>query len=206
MPRLRYLIALLVVGIAVLALVYLFVDRLVAVILSAALLLVSAGFVAKKLAPRSPYDLRIEQDGKILIFLTVGLGFAALNTGSNLLYLILGILLSLILVSGLLSQRVLMYVRISRTFPGLIRAGIPVIYKTTTHNRKRWFPSYNLLLSVKADTVVDSAGTFIQYVAPKGTSEVFSNLTFRRRGLIDIKSLNDELATRFPFGFFTKKL
>jgi len=39
---------------------------------------------------RWPRQLTITREGKLLILITVGLGFAAINTGNNLLYLILG--------------------------------------------------------------------------------------------------------------------
>ena len=53
---------------------------------------------------RPPRKLKITREGKYFIGITFGVGFAAINTGNNLLYLLLGMLLSLIVVSGVLSE------------------------------------------------------------------------------------------------------
>ena len=42
--------------------------------------------------------------GRTFLVVTVGVGLGALNTGNNLLYLVLGMMLSLIVVSGVLSS------------------------------------------------------------------------------------------------------
>lgn len=47
--------------------------------------------------------LRFTREGKYFVALTFGIGFAAINTGNNLLYLVLGMLLALIVGSGVLS-------------------------------------------------------------------------------------------------------
>ena len=44
--------------------------------------------------------------GRTYLVLTVGVGFGAINTGNNLLYLLLGLMLSTIVTSGVLSERV----------------------------------------------------------------------------------------------------
>ena len=46
------------------------------------------------------------RDGWWCLFAAVGLGFAAINTGNNLLYLLVSLLLGLIIVSGILSEQV----------------------------------------------------------------------------------------------------
>jgi hypothetical protein len=63
---------------------------------------------------RPPRTLRITRTGRTYLVLTLGVGFGALNTGNNLLYLVLGLLLSLIVVSGVLSERCLRGLRVKR--------------------------------------------------------------------------------------------
>ena len=48
---------------------------------------------------RPPRRLSFTREGKIIVILSVGVGFAAINTGNNLLYLLLGWLLSFIVAS-----------------------------------------------------------------------------------------------------------
>ena len=51
---------------------------------------------------RSRRKFRLTREGRAFLFVTVGVGLAAVNTANNLLYLVLGLLLSLLLDSGVL--------------------------------------------------------------------------------------------------------
>ena len=53
---------------------------------------------------RPPRKLKFTREGKFFVGITLGVGFAAINTGNNLLYLLLGMLLSLIVLSGVMSE------------------------------------------------------------------------------------------------------
>src|ERR1019366_2941261 len=48
--------------------------------------------------------IRFTRFGTFYVLFSIGVGAAAINTGNNLLYLILGILLGLIVISGFLSD------------------------------------------------------------------------------------------------------
>lgn len=63
-----------------------------------------AGDSTSKKRRRLPRKLKTTREGKALIGITLGIGAGAVNSGNNLLYLILGLLLSLIVVSGVLSE------------------------------------------------------------------------------------------------------
>lgn len=53
---------------------------------------------------RLPRKLRVTFPGKWFLVLTIGVGAAAINTRNNLLYLALSMNLSLIILSGILSE------------------------------------------------------------------------------------------------------
>src|SRR3954453_11132750 len=63
---------------------------------------------------RPPRRLGFTREGRIIVVLSVGVGFAAINTGNNLLYLLLGWLLSFIIASGILSETTLKSLRVAR--------------------------------------------------------------------------------------------
>ncbi|MBW2401796.1 MAG: DUF58 domain-containing protein, partial [Deltaproteobacteria bacterium] len=46
--------------------------------------------------------------------LTFGVGFAALNTGNNLLYLVLSLMLAFLVLSGVMSESALRGIRVRR--------------------------------------------------------------------------------------------
>ena len=71
---------------------------------------------------RPPRRLQFTREGRIIVLLSVGVGFAAINTGNNLLYLLLGWLLSFIIASGILSEQTL---RSSPSSAGRLRASSP---------------------------------------------------------------------------------
>ena len=52
---------------------------------------------------RPPRSLRATRAGWCFIAIIFGVGFAALNTGNNLIYLIIALLLAFLVLSGLLS-------------------------------------------------------------------------------------------------------
>src|SRR5262249_59880057 len=63
--------------------------------------------------------------GQTYLVLTVGIGLAALNTGNNLLYLVLGLQLATIVVSGVLSEQALRRLRMRRVLPDSPHARLP---------------------------------------------------------------------------------
>ena len=72
---------------------------------------------------RPPRTLRPTRPGWVFFALTFGVGFAALNTGNNLLYMVLSLLLAFLVLSGVLSESALRGVRIRRRLPREIHAG-----------------------------------------------------------------------------------
>ncbi|TLY20952.1 MAG: hypothetical protein E6K66_09515, partial [Nitrospirae bacterium] len=49
-------------------------------------------------------SIRLTSEGTRFLLFTFGIGLAAINTGNNLFYLLLAMMLSLIVISGLLSE------------------------------------------------------------------------------------------------------
>ena len=65
------------------------------------------------------------RDGWWCLFVAIGLGVAAINTGNNLLYLLVSLLLSLIVVSGMLSEQSMRGLRLEADAPEEIFATRP---------------------------------------------------------------------------------
>ena len=74
--------------------------------------------VARRLRP--PRVLRPTRAGWVFFGLTFGVGFAALNTGNNLLYLVLSLMLAFLVLSGALSESALRGITVQRILPGEI--------------------------------------------------------------------------------------
>lgn len=130
---------------------------------------------------------------------TFAVGFAAMNTGNNLLYLLLGSMLGFIAVSGWLSEQAIRDLAIERRTPHSVTVGqeLHLTYEVT--NRKEHFPS----LAVEISEVGLPEGAFLPHVAPKGAVTVRSVNSFVRRGIYPLGTVT--LSTGFPFGLFRKQ-
>jgi uncharacterized protein (DUF58 family) len=156
--------------------------------------------------PRShhwlPRTIRPTRTGWWFIGATLVIGLAATNTGNNLLYLILAMLLSLMAVSGLLSEQTLRRVRLHRELPGRLFAGAPGTFGVRVVNGKRRLPSYALHLTEPDPSGRPAVARFFLKIPPQGCERWRHDLTFPRRGRHRLPGLR--LSTRFPFGLFTK--
>jgi uncharacterized protein (DUF58 family) len=151
---------------------------------------------------RPPRRLGFTREGRLIVLLSVGVGFAAINTGNNLLYLLLGWLLSFIIASGILSEMTLKQLRVERRPPPRIFAGEPFLMEVSLHNRKSNRASYSIEVEdLVGTTPLDKRCYFLKI--PGGRRQPTSyRHTFARRGAYTFTGYR--LATRFPFGLFRK--
>jgi uncharacterized protein (DUF58 family) len=189
-------------------------TRLAAVM--AGLSLVIAGWVGVKIVPALArrtalrwlaveIRFRLTREGWVYITGVFLLGLAALNTGNNLLFLILSALLAGILMSGVLSTIVLTGNELEIELPDQIFAGQPALAMLTLHNRKESLPSFSL--RVASDTKKEIQPVFrdpvyFPYVPRNSQARQRVELLFPRRGLYRQDAF--VLQTRFPFGFLEK--
>lgn len=82
--------------------------------------------------------------GVFLIALAMGIGTAAYNTASNILFITLSLLLACLLLSGLLSWFNFMKLGWRLRLAGPWRAGHETLVAVEVRNGKRWLPSYSL--------------------------------------------------------------
>lgn len=148
---------------------------------------------------------RLTREGWVYISGVFLLGLAALNTGNNLLFLILSALLAGILMSGVLSTIVLTGNELEIELPEQIFAGQPALAMLTLHNRKETLPSFSLRVnpdSKKEAKPVFRDPVYFPYVPRNSQARQRVELLFPRRGLYRQDSF--VIQTRFPFGFLEK--
>ena len=88
------------------------------------------------------YD--VTRAGVIYIIITVAIGIPALNTGNNLLYVIVAAMLGAILVSGITSAVVLRGLELDVHLPEHVFAGRPVLGRIIIRNLRRSIPSFSI--------------------------------------------------------------
>lgn len=136
------------------------------------------------------------KEGIIFILLSFIVGFSAINTNNNLLYLIFGVMISLVVVSGIISM-----INLSRIDINLV--SVPDIYALTPsslvfsmRNDKLLVPSYSLTMQL------EDAKSFLIYLPSNSETEISVKCFFKNRGWNPLPEMS--LVTKFPFGFFKK--
>jgi uncharacterized protein (DUF58 family) len=145
---------------------------------------------------------RFTREGKYLVGITCGVGVAAVNTANNLLFLLLGLLLSLIAISGVMSESNLRGLRVTRVLPRRAQVGRPYQVEVEVFNDKRLLPSYAIEIEdLRVGQPADKRCFFLK-ISPGSTQTAAYRRTPGRRGLSMHRGLR--IATRYPFGLFEK--
>jgi len=153
-------------------------------------------------------SLRPTSSGRWIIGLALAVGFAAMNTGNNLLFFGWGLVLSAIVISGILSESTLRAATATPLPPDELRAGAKAALPVLLENTRR-VPAFGVAVTVilrRGDDVgadLRSGSTFELRLSP-GASRT-SRVPFlpRRRGSLGIQSVR--VSTAAPFGFFAKE-
>jgi len=159
-------------------------------------------------------DYKVTREGLVYLGGILVVALAALNTGNNLLFMVLACLLAGVLISGLLSRVVISGIDVRLELPEHIFAGRPVLAIAELKNRKQMMPSFSVsLVSEDASKSKKQAATsptarildrpvYFAHIPHQQTARQTVELTFPRRGVYRQDSLG--LRTKFPFGFLEK--
>jgi uncharacterized protein (DUF58 family) len=119
----------------------------VALLMAAVVGLVTVPYLARRVAlERLRETLRYEvtKAGIIYVLATLVIGIAALNTGNNLLYIVVAAMLAAILVSGVISALVLRRLELEVRVPEHVFAGRPAAAQVVLKNRRRFLPAFSI--------------------------------------------------------------
>ena len=162
--------------------------------------------------------LGITRGGLIYLGILAVVAFAALNTGNNLLFLVLSLLVSALIVSWGAARMGLRELVVSARFPDHIFAGEPAPVIVTLRNRKRFLPSFSILVEARGPANDEGKAkrngrvlkrfakrslAYFMYVPHRAAAEQRTDHLFEKRGHVLITGF--ELSTRFPFGFFRRR-
>ncbi len=163
-------------------------------------------------------DYKFTREGGVYILTIFVLALAAINTGNNLLFIIVSCLLAGILVSGIVSRVTLTGIELSLELPEHIFAQRPVLASLTLTNRKLTLPSFSLLISSPDSkngkkpkpgarstmhvARVLNTPVYFPYIPRRRTSTQQVELLFPRRGRYQQEGF--QVSSKFPFGFLLK--
>jgi uncharacterized protein (DUF58 family) len=150
-----------------------------------------------------PYRrLRFTRDGWFFLVITMAIGLAALNTGHNLFYLVFAMLVSLIVVSGLLSERAVRGLRVERRLPREVFARTPAVVELRLRNASTRRTSYAVDVCDGLEGEPRRVVGRLARLEPGASRNLHAVWTFERRGRHRFRTIH--LVTRFPFGLFEK--
>lgn len=146
---------------------------------------------------RPPRTLKVTRAGRVYLAITLGVGLGALNTGNNLLFLLLALLLSTIVISGVLSERCLRRLRVRRLNASAF-AGEPFAMHWSVSTSSA--PAFALTVAEAENALHGEASC--AYL-PAGADRVLrAQVAAVRRGPISLTGIR--VTTHFPFGLFAK--
>ncbi len=137
--------------------------------------------------------MKTTREGRRFVLAAFLIAIAAVNTGNNLIYLVLALMLSVSVLAVVLLKLNLSGLTMEVFFDGPVFAGEQAYATVVIRNNKRFIPSYSL--RVAAEGVVSSV--YCGVVPPGGMLEKVVSLRFRTRGLYGHKDFFAE--SGFPF-------
>ena len=153
--------------------------------------------------------------GGVFLVIIIVVGFAAWNTGNNLLFLVFSLLCSALFVGWVAARSSLRDLTVSARFPDHIFAAEAAPVIVTLRNNKRVLPSFSIVVEARgpnndADEVPKRRRRYLKrllayfsYVPHSAAAEQRVEQIFPTRGHVLIDGF--ELSTRFPFGFFRRR-
>lgn len=164
---------------------------------------------------RPPRRVRPTKAGWAFLGILWAIFFAALNSGNNLLYLVLALLFAVVAVSGLFSEYSIRPVQLTVEFPTAVTADerfhFLSIFENTSKRRAAYLLSCDPVQLLPKGTLDLSGPQWAAYLAPAGAKPgkgeprvtLWQELIAPARGVIEIPEVY--LATRGPFGLFDRR-
>ncbi|MCE5313101.1 MAG: DUF58 domain-containing protein, partial [Nitrospiraceae bacterium] len=140
--------------------------------------------------------IRLTRAGWIFIALTLFLGFSAVNTGNNLIYIIVSGFLSLMAVSGFFGRHNLKCIEADIEFADEVYAMTETSVRVRMMNKKKFMPAFLL----KANLLGKEA--LFYYLDPAKDETKTVQAVFSKRGINSVSSIT--VCSVFPFNFFVR--
>lgn len=150
---------------------------------------------------------RVGVGGILVAVVAVMLALGAINSGNNLLFLVFGVVIGSIIVSGVVSGSMLMGLRVERDPPHRMRVGEPSPVTYEVRNTARFSHAFALIIaetSPDAHRLLGSPRVYETHVPPRSSKSVRAEVTPTRRGLAVLDQVS--ISSRFPVGFLEKTI
>jgi len=159
----------------------------------------------RQLLPSRAQRTKLTLTGWMLILVALGIGSAAYNTASNILFLTLSLILSSLVLSGILSQINFRKLKWELDAPEHSQVGEVGMASVCLTNKKRIFPSMSLCFRVSRLSEDPEVTLYLKQAVKAGESRRLE-WTFKpvSRGRLRVSLSGVE--SQFPFGFLLKTI
>jgi uncharacterized protein (DUF58 family) len=155
---------------------------------------------------RKKPSLDFSVTGLVYCSMMMFMGLAAINSQANLLFGVFGLMIGILLVSGIISRVVLRKLSVTRVLPEHAVVGQPTTIGYHLTNQKRFWPSLSVTVAeldgVEAFTKQPQA--YLLHAAAQMTAVVPAEVVPKRRGLHHLD--RHQIITSFPFGFIKRAI
>ncbi len=157
----------------------------------------------RQILPKQLQKTRLTLTGWMLIIVAMGIGSAAYNTASNILFMTLSLLLSSLILSGILSLINFQKLKWSLQAPEHLQVGEVGMAEVALENSKRTFPSMGIVFQVGSSANTTNTRLYLKH-AISASDSASLEWTFvpekRGRFLVYLHGVE----SKFPFGFLLK--
>ena len=133
--------------------------------------------------------------GFVFLGFALAFGMSTSLSGTNLLYLLFALVLSMIPINGYLAWLVVWRVRVRRRFPVSTIMGERTTLIWTVENRGRVFPAIGINIRDFGD---ENVYGYVDSIKPQNSAQVSTTVCFARRGYFHFQKV--WLVSSFPFG------
>lgn len=159
----------------------------------------------RQLLPTRRQRTKLTLTGWFLITISMGIGIAAYNTGSNILFMTLSLLLSSLVLSGILSWINFRGLSWQLKAPRHVRAGEVAMSEVRVRNGKSVFPTMCIRFRVNhCEQVKPASLPLNQELFAGGRTRLEWTFVPRNRGICVVQISGVE--SQFPFGFLRKTI
>jgi uncharacterized protein (DUF58 family) len=144
--------------------------------------------------------------GLVYCSMMMFMGLAAINSQAALLFGVFGLMIGVLLVSGVISRKVIRRLKVRRVLPDHGSVGRPMTMTYRFTNDKRFWPSLSVTVAELdgAEGFTKQPQTYLLHAAPRMTASVPTEMIPKRRGLHQLDRY--QISTSFPFGFIKRAI
>jgi len=159
----------------------------------------------RQILPKQVRRTKLTLTGWMLVFVAIGIGSAAYNTASNILFMTLSLLLSSLVLSGMLSLINFRKLKWELNTPTHLQAGEVGVAEINLENGKSVFPCMSICFRVGRSGSAEEAPLYLSHALPaSGRATLEWTFEPQRRG--PCRLCLEGLESKFPFGFLVRSV